>query len=157
MADCIEALITANLKAACATVTVANGYNTACGTVEEMRSLFKLPDAMPFTMLQKLPSNTDEDYQHTEDEKIRYALYYFNGANDERPNNPIQYADRNVAADFQKAIMVDRTRGANAQNTEVESAWQGSFMDAEGNVLPCTFLNIAVQALLNADDPYQLA
>ena len=52
MSDCIDALITANIKATLQTVTPAKGYNTDCGTVEEKRSLFQMPDDnKPFTML----------------------------------------------------------------------------------------------------------
>lgn len=158
MSDCIEALITANLKTAVETVTVAGGYNTNCGTVEEMRSMFAIPgEAQSFTLIQKLPYAQEEDYQHSQDGKTRYRIYYFNGSDDSGSNNPIQYTDRNVAADFQKAIMSDRTRGGNAQNTTIEEHGQGFFFGTDEIVIPCTYLTVCVDYLVNADNPYQLA
>jgi len=156
MADCIQALITADLLTALRTVTVLNGYNTDCGTVEEMRTIFSFPDSDPFTLVQLLPKDVSDDFQHTEDDFVRYEVFHFSGENDDRGSDPIQFASRNVAADFQKAIMTDRTRGGYAQNTEIETAGNGVFSDSSGNLIPCTYLQIKVQVLINADNPYEL-
>lgn len=165
MADCIRALITANIKAALQTITIANHYHTNIGTVEEKRSEFNsVAEVDTFTLLELLPPVNEEDYQHTEDETLKYMIYYFNGKNDEKGKDPIQYEDRNVAADIQKSLMVDRTRGGYALNTRKISdghnyyLQQSSSGSSSGSIAQmCTWVLIEVQTLINADDPYQLA
>lgn len=160
MSDCIDALITANIKAALQTVTPANGYNTDCGTVEEKRSLFRMPDDnKPFTMLEKLPHDPENDYQYSQDDQLKYMIYYFNQQDDLANNaQPLQYTDRNVAADFQKALMVDRTRGGYAQNTTIQTHAQGMYLSADENIaIPCTWMIVIVDRQINADNPYELA
>lgn len=157
MADCIEALITADLKTALETVTTGGGYNTECGTVDEMRTRFKMPSDTNYTLIQKVPKDLDGDYQHTEDSTYRYNVFFFTPFDDsDLSTDPMQYVFRNVIADFQKAIMADRTRGGSAQNTIVESSGIGTFITELGEAMPCVFMTIAVQSLTDADDPYQL-
>lgn len=161
MADCIDALITANIKTALETITIANGYNTAIGTVEEKRSILRLKiDNGAFALLERLQPEFEGDYQHTQDDELRFMVYYFNGSDDEGDSDqPIQYRDRNVHADIQKVIMVDRTRGGYAQNTEVRSHGHDYYYQ-QGTVdvpIMCTWVLIHVKRLINADNPYQLA
>jgi hypothetical protein len=162
MADCIDALITANIKSVLGTVSVANGYNTNLGTVEEKRSVFNSCALVnECTLLEKLPPSIDEYFQHTEDGTLKFIIYYFNGEDDGPGNNPIQYTDRNVCADIQKAMMVDRTRGGYALNTNVVNMGHNLFYQPSpqgsdiGTV--CTWILIEVQRLINEDNPYELS
>jgi hypothetical protein len=165
MAESIRALITANVKATLETITVANGYETDIGTVDEKRSEFdSMAETDSYTLLELLSPEKEDDYQHTEDNKIKYIVYYFNGKNDEKGNDPIQYTDRNVAADIQKALMVDRTRGGYALNTEKISdghnyyMQQSAYGNSSGSIAQmCTWFLFEVHTLINADNPYQLA
>lgn len=161
MADCIDAQITADIKTALETISVANGYNTEIGTVEEKRSIFiRNNETVTFTLVEKLPPEIEDDFQHTEDGKVKYLIYYFNGEDDEDPdNNPVQYTDRNVCADIQKALLIDRTRGNVAQNTHVMSFghdfyFQNGMIDVP---IMCTWVLVEVERLLDADNPYQIA
>ena len=161
MADCIDALITANIKTTLEGITVANGYSTEIGIVEEKRSEFNMSNAVnQFTILERLPPDIDEDYQHTEDATLKFIIYHFNGEDDtEVSSNPIQYTNRNVVADIQKALMVDRSRGEYAQNTRIFSLGNHNYYQ-EGiiDILPvCTWVLVIVQRLIDADNPYQLA
>lgn len=162
MADCIDALITANIKAAIETITIANLYNTNYGAVDEKRSEFSLDGISgPFTLLEKLPRDLDSDYQHTDDSTLQYMIYYFNGRDDtENGSQPIQYRDRNVAADFQKALNADRTRGGYAQfSYMVSSGHDMYFQQGFGVSIPkfCTWMLYEVQRLVDATNPYLLA
>ncbi len=159
MADCIDALITANIKTAIESITPGNGYNTDTGIVEEKRSILKVNAGEDtFTLIELLSPDIDDDFQHTEDGTLRYMIYHFNGEDDET-GNPIQYQNRNYFADVQKALMVDRTRGGYAQNTNIKS-WGHDFYYQQGTIdvpLICSWVLVEVQRLIDADNPYQLA
>ncbi|MFA5217227.1 hypothetical protein [Sulfuricurvum sp.] len=161
MADCIDALITANIKSVLQTVSVANGYNTNLGTVEEKRSEFNsCAAADTFTLLVKLPPEYDEDYQHTEIGSLEFLILYFNGKDDSKGNDPIQYTDRNVGADIQRALMVDRTRGGYALNTKVTGLghnmfYQPSPQGSDVGTIATWFL-VQILRRIDADDPYQI-
>lgn len=162
MADCIDALITANIKAAIETITVTNGYNTEFGTVDEKRSEFDLGNISgPFTLIEKLPHEMENDYQYSEDSTLRYLIYYFNGRDDTAEGSEaIQYRDRNVAADFQRALNADRTRGGYAQNSHMLNSGHDMFYhQGFGITTPkyCTWMLYQVERMINADNPYELA
>lgn len=157
--ECIDALITADIKLALEGITISNGYNTEIGTVEEKRSILKINAGEDtFTLLELLSPDIDDDYQHTQDGTSRYMVYYFNGEDDET-GDPIQYTNRNFAADVQRSLMVDRTRNGNAQNTNIKSHGH-DFYYQQGTIdipLACSWVLVEVQRLIDADDPYQLA
>ena len=107
----------------------------------------------------KLPHDPENDYQYSQDDQLKYMIYYFNQQDDLANNaQPLQYTDRNVAADFQKALMVDRTRGGYAQNTTIQTHAQGMYLSADENIaIPCTWMIVIVDRQINADNPYELA
>lgn len=144
--DSIQARITANLKTALSGIT-------GIVSVDEMRSALDL-GAFPFIMLQEIPVEYNEDYQHANDVTYQYNALYF-GGDDEKPKAAFTNQNKNVAADIIRAIEADRTRGQLAQNTIITGSGPGFYTD-DGGVLPITFVAIDVQALVNADNPYQL-
>lgn len=155
MADCVYAGCTANLKAALEAITSPT-YNTNVQKVEQARRLLKL-DVDEFMLLQEFSPEYQDDFEHTSDEVWKYRAIYFRLANDDGSNNPFTYQNRNVVADVRKAIMVDRTRGGNCDNTIVRDSGHAIFVDEEGNMLPGTYVDIDCMASVDADDPYNLA
>jgi len=162
MADCIDALITANIKTTCESVTIGHGYNTNCGIVAEKRSEFYLDGVSgPYTLIERLPRDVENDYGYSEDSNLKFLIYYFNGKDDTKSGaNPIQYEDRNVIADFQKSLMADRSRGGRAQNSHVITGGHDMFYQEglNGNIYKwCTWLLLQVERMVDADNPYQIA
>jgi hypothetical protein len=148
MADSIQAQVTANLKTALTGIA-------GIADVDEMRSRLSI-QSYPFILLQELPVDYSADYQHSNDVTYSYNILYFAMEADEKPDPAFTNQNRNVVADIIKAIMTDRTRGNIAQNTIVTGSGPGYYTD-EGGVLPITFVSIDVQALVNADNPYEIA
>jgi len=160
MADCIQAKITSDLKTAVETVTTANGYNTNIEVVETLRSDFDM-DVNSFALLYEHPVDYEEDFYHTNQVVYRYSVIYFGAVDDKKPADPYTYTGRNVCADIIKAVMVDKTRNGNAQNTEVTQSgpgfWQVGSDDAMEFSWPVHTVNLSVFAMTDATDPYQLA
>ena len=155
MADCIRALITANIKTAIEGVKTP-AYNTDVNAVEETRENLDI-DTEGFVLLQEDSTESLEDYQHTKDEVLPYTVVFFGQKNDEKPKDPFAHQNRNVVADITKAIMADRTRGGYALNTHVTDDGHAVFVDGQGNQRPGTYLLVNVDTHIDADDPYQLA
>jgi hypothetical protein len=149
MADCIHALVTANIKTALQNIS-------GIQEVSEMRS-FLDRDSKEFIMLQECPIEYSDDFQHTGDVKFQYNIVYFGGSTDEKPASPFTYQNRNIVADIVSAIMTDRTRGGYVQNTNVVASGPGIYNDGDGNVIPITYVSIDCQALIDADNPYNLS
>ncbi len=149
MANCIHANVTANLKVALQGVS-------GIQEVSEMRSYLDR-DSSEFILLQECAIEYSDDYQHTGDVTFPYNIVYLGGSTDEKPNDPFTYQNRNKAADIIAAIMVDRTRGGNVLNTVVISSGPGIYNDGDGNVIPVTSVSIDCQALIDADNPYNLS
>lgn len=159
MADSIRAQITANIVSALQGITTANGYNTDVSEVDELRIIPRLKPHM--MIVQALPLDVQEDYQHSGHVFYRYNVCYFPFVNDDYDEDgtveAFQHQCRNVDADVTKAIMQDRTRGGLALNTGVDDAGPEIFGDVSGNVTPCFMVQISVECMINADNPYELA
>ena len=87
----------------------------------------------------------------------KYTLIYLALTNDAGDNDPFTYQNRNIIADIIKSLMIDRTRGGVAINTEIETSGHAIFVDENGEQLPGTYVLVNVHAMVNADNPYQLA
>lgn len=153
MTDSIHAQVTTNLETVLKTIKKNGGYKTDVALVEQMRTF---PKFEPGTIIiQELPLNVNGDYDHTGDYTYKYILAYFGFENDDPPADPRPKQERNVAADIIRCIMQDRTRGGVALNTNVEDAGPGLFSDSDGNLVPCTMVQISVQTIENANNPYE--
>ena len=153
----MQALITANMKAALEAIQGQPDYNTTIDTVEEARTVLRIED-QNYLLLQEERVRYLEDYQHTNDVIYQYTIVFFSGNNDEAPNDPYAYQNRNVVADITKALMIDRTRGGYAMNTTIDESGPDFFADSNnGMIIPVTSVAVDVHALVNADNPYQLA
>jgi hypothetical protein len=159
MADCIQAQITAHIKAALRTITKANNYNYDVGAVEEERKDLKINDRYEYIlMIEDDPTfeNPDEqDYIRFLD----YRLWFFSSQNDDVTgdaatdnNSEIAHYNRNAIADMTVALHVDPTRGDLAQNTDVIP---GSHAMHEDYGLFGTYCDVRVTTDIDATNPYE--
>jgi len=150
--ETIRRRVTDNLIDAIEAMT-APTYNTVPGVVDELRTVFEMAGDI-VTLVEELPI-FPEPYAGIETDVFRYAFFYLSAADDSRPEDPAQYRYRNVAADFQRAVMVDRTRGGLAKNTTFETHGIGTFSD--GSIcMPCVYIICAVVADTDQLNPYRL-
>jgi len=153
--DSIEAIITANIKSVLETITTDNAYNTNIEYVEEMRSEYKTRNGNT-ALIQVDDPVYNDDFDHTGDITYKFSIIYFAKHNDLGNNDPFQYHNRNVVADIQKALMVDRTRGGYSQNTEIEGHGHENFLGGSGELLPATYILVSCPTLINSNNPYEL-
>lgn len=157
MADCIDALIDINLIATLKTVTVANGYNTDCGTVERLRSVISIANRFPFTLAIQLEPDQVDEFEALQNDNLNYIVWYFDNENDqnETADGEFTYRLRNVHADFIKALKIDVTRGGYAQNTTIRHGF-GVFID-EGICMSGVYMHVEIARIIDNNNPYLLA
>lgn len=158
MADCIDARIDINLIATLKTVTVANGYNTECGTVERLRSIIDIANRYPFTLVVQLENDQIDEFEALQNDSLNYLIWYFDNENDqvETADTEFTYRLRNVHADFIKALKLDVSRGGLAQNTVIRRHGFGVW-DADNMCMPGVYMHVEIQRIIDNNDPYLLA
>lgn len=157
MADCIDALIDANLIATLKTV-VTPAYNTDSGTVERLRSILDIQNRYPFTLAIQLENDQLDEFEALQDDKLNYIIWYFDNENDQDTgeNTEFTYRLRNVHADFIKALKADVTRGGYAQNTVVPRHGFGIFV-SDTIAMPGVYMFVEIERIIDNNNPYLLA
>ena len=157
MPDCIDAQIDANLLTTLRTITVANGYNTAIGFVERIRTVQCINDRYPYTLVVQMEPDDIEEFGFRDD-KLNYIIWHFDGVNDkeETANTEFVYQLRNVHADIIKALKIDVTRGGLAQNTVIPRHGFGYFID-DNIQEPGAWVLVEIERLVDTVNPYLLA
>lgn len=157
MADCIDALIDADLITTLRTIEIGDDYNTDIGTVERLRSIQNINDRFPYTLVIPMEPDDIEEYSFRDD-KLNYMLWYFDGINDEgeTADTEFTYRMRNVHADIIKALKTDVSRGGYAQMTSIPRHGFGWFDDGGTISLPGAWCLIEIDRIVNTDNPYQL-
>ena len=127
----------------------------------ELERLYQVPNnRFPYIILYgpRLANALDEQTYKVTDHDILYEIRLYDKINDESisSNTEITYIMRNVYADITQAVMVDKTRGGLAQTTklldfEIVLEEMDDGLEAYQSAL------YAVKALIDSDDPYQLA
>ena len=167
MADCIEAQITANIKAKLKTITTANGYNYNVAAVEQQRKLLEVNNRWPFILLLENESTKDE-VDNMVIRTIEYPTWFFTAQDDRLRGDPsnaaadvdteIAYKNRNAIADITKALCSDDSeiyRDGNAELTEVVPGTHDYYED-DNLTLFGTWCMIVVTTRINARNPYEL-
>jgi hypothetical protein len=157
MADCIDALIDANVITTIKSITIANGYNTACGTVERVRSNFKINGRFPFTLVIRMETDPVEEDWAVQQDELEYLVWYLDGKNDDKEtaNTEFSYRLRNVGADFVKALKLDPSRGGYAQNTIVKHGF--GMLECDECFEPGVWISVKIHRAIDKDNPYLLA
>lgn len=90
------------------------------------------------------------------------AEMHLNGLDDSPPNDPITEQAKNIGAEMIKNVMLDYTRGKDANNnplaliTRIEDA-PGYYITGNPDAPEfVVFIHIVVETFVNADNPYQL-
>lgn len=166
MADSIQAQITANIKTALGTISVANGYNYDIAIVEQARKQLEINNRWPYILL--LENEPDVDAaDNLVIRKLQFPCWFFSAQNDELSGTPaedlnseIAYYNRNAIADITKVLCATDTaiyRGGNAELTEVIPGTHESYLDNEsGLIMFGTWCLIEVTTNIDARNPYQL-
>jgi hypothetical protein len=157
MADCIIAKITDNLVAALhgKSITYASASHTT--TCKQQRMVFDNEGSTDFIELcGPWPETLDHAGNRTEHIKLYYvAELHISGLNDAPPNSPITQQTKNVGADLVALIIgTDNNRGGYALITEVEGQPGYYFTGDPSAPEFVIYVNISVEAFINADDPY---
>lgn len=156
MADCIDALIDANLVATLKTMTLAAGYNYASGTVERVRTIQEINNRYPYTLVIQLEPEQVEEFGFRDD-KLNYIIWYLDGKNDrnETADSEFTYRLRNYHADIIKLLKTDVSRGGYAQNTHIPAHGIGVFDD--GTIQePGAWVVVEIDRIVDANNPYLL-
>ena len=158
MADCIDALIDANLVATLKTIAVGVDYNTNIGTVERLRYVLDIQNRYPYTLVIQLENDQLDEFEAMQDDKLNYIIWYFDNITDQNTtaNTEFTYRLRNVHADIIKALKVDVTRGGYAQNTLIPRHGFGIFVD-ETMAMPGVYVMVEIERLIDNNNPYLLA
>jgi hypothetical protein len=159
MPDCVQALITADVKAALRAITTANGYHYDVAAVEEARRFLQIGGRWDFILLlEDEPLMDDWLTIHT----LRYAVWFFPAYNDELVGVAATDLDseigrhvRNAPADIARALEVDQTRGGRASKTEVVPGEGNCYVDQDTVLFGC-WCRADVHTQIDATDPYQL-
>ena len=154
MADCIEELITQNLKDRLETLQTYPGNATP--TVERERLILHIGGRYPYiTLIGPMTESDDKAPDNTYD-KLTYIIKYYINKNDENetPESELPQLTRNVGADIVKHIMNDVSRGEISQNTEKTSEGYSYDLSVEGNWEFCVFVILEISVLVNKLDPY---
>lgn len=158
MPDCIDARIDSDMITTIKRVTVANGYNTAIGTVERLRTNLCINNRYPYTLIIQMEPDEVQQWANLQESNLNYIIWHFDGKNDHNQtlNGEFVYRLRNVHADIQKALRSDPSRGGLAQNTEIKSHGFGMFVE-ENSVEPGAYVTVEIQRIIDPNDPYLLA
>ena len=162
MAECIQAQITANIKTALETITVANGYRYNVGAVEEARRFLRINNRWPFILILK---NAPQLNEYLVLDILEYVIWWFPMQDDRLVGNPadssldlnteVTYHQRNAPADIAKALSVDVSRGNLATMTEVTPGDHEVYVD-EANILFGTWTMVRITTNIDATNPYLL-
>lgn len=165
--DCIQARITANIKAALKTLTKANGYRYDIGGVEEARKQFEINNRWEFILiLENEPLKDEADNLIIR--KLQYVIWFFSRHNDElirNPSNPssdldteIAYYNRNIIADITRCLTASDTdiyRGGLAELTEVFPGTHDLY-EGPNMLLFGTWCVVEVTTNIDARNPYTI-
>ena len=164
MPDCIQAQITANIKAALRLITISNGYNYNVAAVEEARKILEPDGRFPYILL--LEEEPIKDDENLYIRFLEYTIWFFSAQNDEVSgtastdlNSEIAYYNRNAIADITRALNVGDTgiyRDDNAEITEILPGTHSIYMDEGSGVIWFgTWCKVLVTTSIDATDPYQ--
>jgi hypothetical protein len=155
MADCVVALITADLIAALHQKNIEISGVQKENYAEAQRSVYDSQGKEVYTdVAGPWPEKMDSDGREEHD-----ALYYvvechISGINDAPPADPITLQTKNTGADIVKLIMADTTRGGNALLTKPDGlpyyCFAGS-VDAPEYIIR---IDVIVEVFTDIFDPY---
>lgn len=153
MADCIIEQITANL------LTTLDGVSTYGGDcdVERERAMLTQGDRDPLIVLSGPEVEVEQQIDAVSVVRCQYVAAYLKRINDEGVivNTEAPYLARNVSADIMKALMIDRSRGSLALNTEVEGYGYTFLPDEQsGEITFSVYVAFNVRARVSTTDPY---
>ena len=154
MADCIEELITQNLKDRLETLQTYPGNATP--TVERERLILHIGGRYPYIMLIGPQNESDDKTPYTTLDNLTYIIKYYINKSDENNiiDNELPNLTKNVSADIVRHIMNDVSRNQLAQNTELLSDGYSYDLSEEGNWEYYIYVIIEISALINKLDPY---
>ena len=163
-ADCIQAQITADIKAALRTITAAGGFHYDVQAVEEARKELEINGRYPYILL--LENEADRDSMNPLILRtLTYPVWFFTSQDDKLIGNPadasldvdteIAYKNRNALADITRAVTPRSVVGTNAEIIEVDPGTH-DYYDAGNLILFGTWCVIRVTTNIDALDPYQL-
>lgn len=161
MADCIQAQITANIKAALKLITIANGYSYDVAMVMEERKdiVSAINNQWPFILIIEDEPTFEAPENLTFIRFLNYRIWFFSAQNDDATGNPvtdlnteIAYYNRNAIADITKALHVDATRGNNAEYTDIIPGSHAMHLDLG---LFGTYCDLRITTDIDATNPYQ--
>lgn len=159
MADCVIAKITENLVSAFNGKTITWGGASHVLFSEEQRLEYN-PNGNDdyLEVCGPWPEKMDESGNRTEHVKLNYiAEYHISNVNDKPPSDPIVKQTKNVGAELVKLALADLSRGSNAHITRIDGQ-PGYYIQDNGNGSEFViYVNISVEAFINADDPYLIA
>lgn len=151
MANCIDALIDANLKTALETLSGV--------TVERVRTQLSINNRYPFILMVQMEPDEVEEWSNLRNDTLNYLIWYFGIEDDknETANTEFVYQLRNIHADITKAVKIDVTRGGYAQYTNVIRHGFGIFSDGENIFEHGAYVMIEIHRIVDPANPYQLA
>lgn len=162
MADCIQAQITASIKAALRNITTANGYHYTVGAVEEVRKNLQINGRWDFILLIEEEPEIDDNLHITQ---LKYDVWFFPAYNDEIIGDPtltqneidkeIAHHTRNAHADIARALNVDIDRNGLADKTEVIPQEHGMYIDGD-LILFGAHCAVVVDTSIDQTNPYLL-
>lgn len=154
MAESRLAQLTAAIKAALKTITIANGYSVDVATVEEQRLSLNINGRTPFILLLKAPIEIDQEYNRTIITNVTYVAVFTDDYNDDDDDsNEIVYQYRNVHADIIKAIQVDPTFGGLAEGLRLLE-FDDSISTSNGNTFFESYVAFEVKTWIDDRNPY---
>jgi hypothetical protein len=161
VADCIQALITANIKSALADISTAGGYNYDVNAVEEMRTVLEIDGREPFVLITEQEPQIDSRKQEVSE--LEYIVWFFPEHDDELTgvpaideNSELGHYCRNVPADINKALQVEPYRGGYARRTEVVPIGLDIFVGTGMVSLDGYSVQVTVKTSIDMTDPYKL-
>jgi len=154
MADCIESQITQSLKDRMETVKTYP--NKATPTVELERTVLSIGDRYPYITICGPQTESDDKTPEVSRDNLLYIIKYYVDKNDENANEntELPYLTRNVAADIEKHIMNDVSRGGLAQNTRQLEDGYAFDVSIDGIWEFYIYVVLEIKALINKLNPY---
>ena len=157
--ECIQAQITAKLKALLGIIKISAGYQYDVAAVEQARKVLEINDRWEFILLCENEPDVEEDLIIR---TLEYPVWFFSKQDDELigdaaqdKDSEIAYHNRNAVADITKAINTDIYLGGLAENVEIGPGTHELYID-ENTTLFGTWCIIKVTTSIDATNPYKL-
>ena len=154
MADCIESQLTQSLKDRLE--TLKSYPNKSTPTVELERTVLTIGNRYPYITLCGPQTDTDDKTPNATHDTLTYIIKYYVNKNDENDteNTELPYLTRNVAADIERHIMNDVSRGALSENTRQLEDGYAYDLSEEAVWEFYVYVVVEISVLINKLDPY---